>query len=144
MPAEAPGTPVRGAGGTRRHGTATAAPRALALWWNHFDAADGWLADQHARIARFLGEDDSAGHDAGAPLRDLPDTLPWATRRLRWARRVTLDRHLANLGSHSAFLVRGAEAAHAFLAEERARLARLFPDGHVEERYLVNLAVARR
>ncbi|GAA4683285.1 hypothetical protein GCM10023347_42870 [Streptomyces chumphonensis] len=55
---------------------------------------------------------------------------------------MTPDTHLADLGSHSAFLVRG-DDGRAFLAEERARLARLFPQGTVEEHYVVHLSVAR-
>lgn len=55
---------------------------------------------------------------------------------------MPLDTHLANLGSHSAFLVLGAEPTRRFLAEEGARLAELFPDGTVEESYAVDLSVA--
>lgn len=56
---------------------------------------------------------------------------------------MPLDAHLANIGSHSAFLVIGQDAARGFLAPERELLAGLFPDGVVEESYAVSLAVAR-
>ncbi|MFJ5725872.1 hypothetical protein [Streptomyces sp. NPDC093149] len=39
------------------------------------------------------------------------------------------DTHLADLGSHSAFLVLGGEPTRRFLAEERDRFAEVFPDG---------------
>lgn len=57
---------------------------------------------------------------------------------------MPLDTHLANLGSHSAFLVLGDEPTRRFLTEERVRLAELFPDGTVEESYVVDLSVATR
>ncbi|MET9803646.1 hypothetical protein [Streptomyces sp. NPDC006368] len=57
---------------------------------------------------------------------------------------MPLDTHLGNLGSHSAFLLRGGEGTRAFLGEERERLSDLFPDGTVEERYAVSLSVVVR
>lgn len=78
------------------------------------------------------------------PLRDLPSEFDFVHRTVPWTRRVSLDTHLANLGSHSAFLVLGEEPARRFLTEERDRLAELFPDGAVEEGYVVDLSVAIR
>ena len=69
--------------------------------------------------------------------------LDFVHRQLAWSRRVPLDTHLANLASYSDFLVLGAEGTAAFLAEERGLLSAAFPDGTVEERYVVSLAVAR-
>ncbi|MFB7190537.1 hypothetical protein ACFCZT_35765 [Streptomyces sp. NPDC056230] len=57
---------------------------------------------------------------------------------------MPLDTHLADLGSHSAFLVLGEEPARRFLAEERDRLAVVSPDGTVEERYVVGPNVVIR
>lgn len=57
---------------------------------------------------------------------------------------VPVDTHLANLGSHSAFLVLGEAGVREFLDEERRRLGALFPDGMVEEEYRVDLLVATR
>lgn len=114
---------------------------ALALWWNVSDHSVPWIDEQDARLRRFFGAGDSA-HGSPVRSRDLPPGLDFTHRRLPWTRRVPLDTHLANLGSHSAFLVLGAEPTRRFLAEERARLAELFPDGTVEESYAVELSVA--
>ncbi|MGW1848290.1 class I SAM-dependent methyltransferase [Streptomyces sp. NPDC001966] len=114
---------------------------ALALWWNVFNHSVPWIAEQDARLRRFFGAGDSA-HGSAVRSRDLPSGLDFAHRRLPWTRRVPLDTHLANLGSHSAFLVLGAEPTRRFLTEEGARLAELFPDGTVEESYAVDLSVA--
>ncbi|MFJ9680303.1 class I SAM-dependent methyltransferase [Streptomyces sp. NPDC101194] len=116
---------------------------ALALWWNVFDHAVPWTAEQDARMRRFLGAGESA-HGSPVPSRDLPPEFGFVRRLVPWARRVPLDTHLANLGSHSAFLVLGEEPTRRFLAEERDRLAAVFPDGTVEERYVVDLNVAIR
>lgn len=119
---------------------------ALALWWNVPDRETPWLADQDARLRRFFleeaGAEDTSAHGSAVGIRELPDTFGFAHRRIPWTRRIPLDTHLANLGSHSAFLVIDAEPAERFLAEERARLAALFPDGTVEERYVVDLKLA--
>ncbi|ROQ68087.1 methyltransferase family protein [Streptomyces sp. 840.1] len=83
-------------------------------------------------------------HGSPVSARDLPSGLTFVHRRLPWTRRVPLATHLANLGSHSAFLVLGDEPARRFLDEERAHLARIFPGGTVEEAYAVELSVAIR
>ncbi|MGW0701899.1 class I SAM-dependent methyltransferase [Streptomyces sp. NPDC002867] len=113
---------------------------ALALWWNVADRDVPWIAAQEERLRRDFG-----GAARGAPgAARLPDGVPCAEHRLYWTRRVPLDTHLANLGSHSLFLVAGKAAARAFLDRERAELLRLFPDGSVEEAYAVDLTVTRR
>jgi hypothetical protein len=61
-----------------------------------------------------------------------------------WTRSVPLETHLANLASCSDFLVLGKNATETFLAAERDRLAEAFPNGTVDERYVVSLAVATR
>ncbi len=63
---------------------------------------------------------------------------------MRWSRTVPLDTHLANITSHSAFLVLGEDRTARFLADERAVLSGLFPDGVLEETYVVDLLVARK
>jgi hypothetical protein len=73
---------------------------------------------------------------------DPSGRLDFVHRRVRWSRRVPVGVHLANLGSHSVLLVHSEEHTRAFLAEERARLRSLFPDGVVEETYDVELLVA--
>ncbi|MEU9125188.1 methyltransferase domain-containing protein [Streptomyces sp. NPDC048506] len=120
---------------------------ALAVWWNTpaFDVP--WISAQHARIAQCSG--------VNTPAEVLPDDsravqlaglagLHVARRHLRWSRTVPLDTHLANIGSHSGFLVLGEPGTRAFLADERARLREIFPDERVEETYVVDLLVATR
>ncbi|MEU9093630.1 methyltransferase domain-containing protein [Streptomyces sp. NPDC048428] len=119
---------------------------ALALWWNVADRDAPWVAAQDARLRRFFGAEagteDTSAH--GSPVRhgDLPPGLDFANRRVPWTRRIPLATHLANLGSHSAFLVLGEAPTRRFLDEEREHLAPLFPDGTVEEAYVVDLSVA--
>ncbi|MGW0858226.1 class I SAM-dependent methyltransferase [Streptomyces sp. NPDC002690] len=115
----------------------------LALWWNDSDAAVPWIAAQDARLRRLFGAPDRP-HDPRARFRGLPARPGFVHRQLKWARRVPLDTHLANLASYSDFLVLGKEGTDAFLAEEREILTAAFPDLSIEERYVVSLAVARR
>lgn len=114
---------------------------ALALWWNSADHTVPWLAAQGARIARCLGYDDEARHTADRTS-ELTKALDFRRDRVRWSRRIPLDSHLANVGSHSAFLVLGQDSTAAFLAEEREELLKTFPDGMVEESYNVDLLLA--
>ncbi|MER7462551.1 class I SAM-dependent methyltransferase [Streptomyces sp. NPDC097981] len=108
---------------------------ALALWWNDMDPAVPWIAEQDERIRALFNAD-------GATFRGLPARLDFTTREVRWSRRIPLDVHLANHASHSAFLMLGPAGTREFLDAERARLTALFPDGTVEERYVVTLSVA--
>ncbi|MFF4248300.1 class I SAM-dependent methyltransferase [Streptomyces sp. NPDC001822] len=115
----------------------------LALWWNVSDASVGWIAEQGIRLGRHLGIDDGAhGTPGGSGSRNV-ETLSgdFARRLLPWSRTVPVDTHLANLATHSAFLVRDGESTRRFLDEERGHLAAVFSDGTVEERYVVELAV---
>jgi hypothetical protein len=57
---------------------------------------------------------------------------------------VSLDTHLANISSRSAFLMLTKDDKHAFLSGERRRLRESFPDEVVEETYVVDLLVATR
>ncbi|MGW0748959.1 class I SAM-dependent methyltransferase [Streptomyces sp. NPDC002587] len=110
---------------------------ALALWWNDPDTSVPWIAEQEERLRAFFG----VSGQSGLPSREAPG-LDVTTRELRWSRRIPLAAHLANLASHSAFLLLGEDGTRAFLDAERARLASLFPDGTIEERYVVTLLVA--
>ncbi|MFF9814154.1 class I SAM-dependent methyltransferase [Streptomyces sp. NPDC014006] len=118
---------------------------ALALWWNTSAPDVPWIADQSVRIARHFGIDDAhvkkGAFDPAAA--DPTGRLCFAHRRVRWSRRVPVDTHLANIGSHSVFLVHGENSARTFLTAERAHLLTVFPDGVVEETYDVELLVAR-
>ncbi|MGW6841444.1 class I SAM-dependent methyltransferase [Streptomyces sp. NPDC054958] len=109
---------------------------ALAIWWNDTDATVPWIAEQEQRLRVFFEVE-------GQTYRTLPEGLgEFATRSVTWTRRITLDDHLANLASHSAFLVLGEARTRAYLAGERELLNGLFPDGTVEEQYVVSLNVA--
>ncbi|RZU30354.1 methyltransferase family protein [Streptomyces sp. BK022] len=118
---------------------------ALALWWNT-DATDvDWIAAAAARAARFLGlpahtEQRKAADRAAAA--DPSGRLDFTRRSVRWSRHVPLDTHLANIGSHSAFLLTPEPARTEFLEAERAHLIKVFPDRLVEETYEVVLLVA--
>lgn len=121
---------------------------ALALWWNTEALDVPWIAGAAERIEGYLGIDQvveksgSGARAASALAADPSGRLAFGSRQVRWSRRVALDTHLANLGSHSAFLVLGEERSAEFLAEEREHLLLAFPDGIVEETYVVDLLVA--
>lgn len=114
---------------------------ALAIWWNDMDESVGWVAEQDARIRTFLEVD---GPDAVTSFRTLPRGIEsgFATRTVAWSRRIPLDAHLANMSSHSAFLLLGEAGTREFMEAERARLMSVFPDAVVEEPYVVSLHVA--
>ncbi|MCN9241686.1 methyltransferase domain-containing protein [Streptomyces sp. RY43-2] len=123
---------------------------ALALWWNRAALDVPWLAEQEDRVRRYVGTGKGAESVRAEDVRTelafagAAETPAHAHRVIRWSRTVPVDTHLANLGSHSAFLVLGEEKANAFLAEERDHLLAAFPDGRVEEVYDVLLIVATR
>ncbi|AQS68298.1 class I SAM-dependent methyltransferase [Streptomyces pactum] len=116
---------------------------ALALWWNT-DALDvPWIAASAARVQRHFGLDIAAEkRDVDAGAADPTGRLRFTRREIRWSRRVPLETHLANIGSHSIFLTHGEEHSAAFLAEERRHLLAAFPDGAVEETYDTVLLLA--
>ncbi|MEU9481308.1 class I SAM-dependent methyltransferase [Streptomyces sp. NPDC048191] len=120
---------------------------ALALWWNT-DALDvPWIAEAAERTGRLTGVDIPAEKRKAADRTDLADpsgVLRFSRRDVRWSRRVTVDTHLANIGSHSAFLLTPEDRRTAFLEEERGHLLKAFPDGMVEETYDVLLLVATK
>ncbi|MEU8549242.1 methyltransferase domain-containing protein [Streptomyces roseoverticillatus] len=118
---------------------------AIAVWWNTTALDVPWIAAQHERMARHTGtepptrvlDDDRAVRLAGF------EGLHCVRRQVRWSRVVPLGVHLANLGSHSAFLVLGEAGTREFLAAERGRLRALFPGEEIEEVYVADLLVAR-
>ncbi|MFJ4328368.1 class I SAM-dependent methyltransferase [Streptomyces tricolor] len=120
---------------------------ALALWWNTEALDVPWIAEAARRAGRFLDLDVAAEQprsDDPVERVDPGGRLDFARRTVRWSRRVPIGTRLANIGSHSAFLVTPEERTTAFLEEERAHLLRAFPDGMVEETYDVLLLVARK
>ncbi|GAA3095993.1 class I SAM-dependent methyltransferase [Streptomyces echinatus] len=120
---------------------------ALALWWNTEALDVEWIARAAERCARFLVPDLTQAQpkaDARTERADPSGRLSFTRRTVRWSRRVPVDTHLANLGSHSAFLLTPEDRRTAFLEEERTHLLTVFPDGLVEETYDVLLLVARK
>ncbi|MER7565570.1 class I SAM-dependent methyltransferase [Streptomyces sp. NPDC097941] len=121
---------------------------ALALWWNTYALDVPWIAGQVDRVAEHFKDYGAHpavevnGNGARSALADPSGRLDFTHRVVRWSRRVPVDTHLANIGSHSLFLVAGEEHASAFLTEERRILLEQFPDGTVEETYDVELLVA--
>jgi SAM-dependent methyltransferase len=123
------------------------APRgALALWWNIPDPATAWSEAQEARLRkRFPGyHRHGTSSEAPAIIKTLDFTLNPAFRVLHWKRTVSLDTHLAHLGSRSYFATMGPSATAAALADERTELLGLFPEGQVEESYAVDITVVRK
>ncbi|MEU9989981.1 class I SAM-dependent methyltransferase [Streptomyces sp. NPDC048045] len=118
---------------------------ALALWWNTTAPDIEWIAEQADRANRFFGVNTAAEPRKAADRTDQADPsgrLRFGRDRIRWSRRVPVDTHLANVGSHSAFLVAPEDRRSAFLEEERDHLLKSFPDGIVEETYDVLVLVA--
>ncbi|WP_431964459.1 class I SAM-dependent methyltransferase [Actinacidiphila sp. bgisy160] len=111
---------------------------AFALWRNDPDVSVPWIAAEQERLGGFFGP---LSHPRSGRL---PDGPGFAEHRLPWSRRVPVEVHLANIGTQSAFLVLGEERARVFLAAERERLLRHFPDGMMEEHYVVTLVLAIR
>ncbi|WP_432585248.1 class I SAM-dependent methyltransferase [Streptomyces sp. HD1123-B1] len=121
---------------------------ALALWWNIAATDVPWISAQSERIAHHCGvtppPPTTRTDDRGAARLAGLEGLRLARRQVRWSRTVSLDLHLSNISSHSAFLVLGEPGTRAFLAEERTHLRDVFPGGEVEESYEVDLLVVRR
>ena len=118
---------------------------ALTLWWNTGARDVPWIEEQTERIKTHFGIDrvvEQNGSGVRSALADPTGRLDFAHRQVRWSRRVPIDTHLANIGSHSAFLVHDKASTNAFLTEERDHLRTVFPDEMVEETYVVELVVA--
>ncbi|MBC7274021.1 MAG: SAM-dependent methyltransferase, partial [Streptomyces sp.] len=97
-----------------------------------------------ARNARHFATGHTLGK-SGRPVHPADPTgrLRFTDRRIRWSRRVPAETHLANITSHSLFLLHDRDRTAAFLTEERAHLLEQFPDGIVEETYVVELLLAK-
>ncbi|WP_329349871.1 class I SAM-dependent methyltransferase [Streptomyces sp. NBC_01261] len=118
---------------------------ALTLWWNTHALDIPWISEQSERIRIHFGINrvvEQNGSGVRSALADPTGRLDFAHRKVRWSRHVPIDTHLANIGSHSAFLVHDKASTDAFLTEERDHLRTVFPDEVVEETYVVELVVA--
>lgn len=103
-----------------------------------------WSAAQEKRLASRVPGHHGFGVavDTEHLIASVAPAAARAHRRLRWTREVSLDAHLAHLGSRSYFAALGPDRAAPLLAQERAELLRVFPDGQVTEHYTVELTVA--
>jgi len=121
---------------------------ALALWWNTHALDVPWISAQLDRIGEHFKaygahpRVEANGSGSRSALADPTGRLDFARRVVRWSRRVPAETHLANIGSHSLFLIADQADVTSFLTEEHRRLRELFPDGLVEETYDVELLVA--
>ncbi|MFI0089833.1 class I SAM-dependent methyltransferase [Streptomyces bobili] len=120
---------------------------ALALWWNAAALDVPWIDAQTSRIERHFGLGRVVGGNGDGTHEALAASagrLDFDRRHIRWTRRVPVGTHLANISSHSLFLVHGEERTAAFVDAERRHLLAVFPDGMVEETYDVGLLLAIR
>ncbi|KAB8158853.1 methyltransferase domain-containing protein [Streptomyces sp. 3MP-14] len=118
----------------------------LALWWNTNDRTVGWVDEQANRLRESLPQ--HGAHDitriVGHHLTALEPALQPVYREVTWRRTVPLATHLANLATHSQFAVLDPEETRPVLAREEAIVGELFPDGLVEEPYVVRLTYLPR
>lgn len=115
---------------------------ALALWWNVSDLRHDWVREQERRLALRCSAHRPAGFPDTVPGLLSPFGLRIGTRAVTWSRRITVDRHLECLASHS-FVAMLGDGAEELLRDERAELLARFPDGMLDEPYVARLVVAR-
>ncbi|MCC9311218.1 methyltransferase domain-containing protein [Kitasatospora sp. RB6PN24] len=115
---------------------------ALVLFWNLKDRSVDWLAEQERRHAAALPSYHYYGtmNAVTEPLSRHPLEVSGAT--VRWERTITVDDVITDLRSKSYFAVAEPELRESVLADDRAWLLGLFPDGRVVEPYTVDLTVA--
>lgn len=111
----------------------------LALWWNQTDIRVKWVAEEDER----LGPSFTHGYPITVADVLAPFPVRVATREFTWSRRITVEQHVRNLGTHSHFLVMDPAERAELLGAHRAELDRLFPDGELDEPYRCGLTVAR-
>ena len=110
----------------------------LALWWNHADVRVPWVAAEDARLTPFTRDFPTTVAELLAPF-----PVRVSTREITWSRRITVDEHIRNLGTHSHFVVMDPAERAGLLGANRTSLARLFPDGELDEPYRCGLTVVR-
>ena len=89
-------------------------------------------------VTRFATSDNAASIIAGLGLGLAP-----VEDELRWTRSVPLDTHLDHLATHSALAVLPPEQSAPIIDAERESVQAEFPEGIVEERYVVRLVLVR-
>ncbi|WP_033213821.1 class I SAM-dependent methyltransferase [Kitasatospora phosalacinea] len=115
---------------------------ALAVWWNVKDHGVPWLAAQQERLSAALPTTYHYGGAVSARPEKLTESgLEVRSARLRWERRLPVDRLIDDLTSRSYFAVLEPEQRAPVLAAERAALLAEFPDGQVTEPYLLDVFV---
>ncbi|MEU6390026.1 methyltransferase domain-containing protein [Streptomyces sp. NPDC046939] len=119
---------------------------ALAVWWNVPDPDAAWTVAQEARLQKALPGYHRHGVSTDAPALMAALGLPTTpvVRRLHWSRRIPVDLHLDHLSSRSYFAVLGPERSAPILAAERAHVLARFPDGIVDDAYVLELTVLRK
>ncbi|MFH8368138.1 class I SAM-dependent methyltransferase [Streptomyces sp. NPDC018031] len=116
---------------------------AVALWWNVPDLGVPWVAEQEARLAGRCPTHRAHGAPGAAAAPLAAAGFRARSEVLSWSRRITVEDRLRTLGSHSYLAVMGADA-EPVLAAERAELLARFPDGVLDEPYVVDLTVGVR
>ncbi|MGW1197952.1 class I SAM-dependent methyltransferase [Streptomyces sp. NPDC002536] len=111
---------------------------ALALWRNHADIRVAWVAAEEDRLAPF-----THSRPVNAPEVFTPFPVQVTTREIAWSRRVTVEERIQNLGTLSHFVVMPRAERAGLLSTNRTALARLFPDGELDEPYRCVLTVVR-
>ena len=117
----------------------------LAAWWNVPDFEVEWVAAQAKRLRKAAPKYHGfVGTDIGGRLAEPPFNLNTEHHTFPWSREVTIEQHVAMLGTQSylAALEPGPRAT--FLKAESEQLAQVFPDNVVNERYVTRLTTARR
>jgi len=110
----------------------------LALWWNQADITVPWVAAEEDRLAPF-----TSGFPTTVAELFTPFPVRVATHEITWSRRITIEEHIRNLGTHSHFVVMDPAERAELLGANRTALARLFPDGKLDEPYRCGLTVVR-
>jgi SAM-dependent methyltransferase len=122
---------------------------ALALWWNSWDSdAAPWRDEHFERLhelgssTRYAGTSRYNRDELDGDLRESGLFTDVVGRELCWEREVSVEDHVAELGTHSQSLEL-AERLPGHLDERRRAVAERFPGGRVREPFLVHLHVAR-
>jgi SAM-dependent methyltransferase len=122
---------------------------ALAVWWNRLADRDSVWCQAREESLRRRGRAWNGCYAIDGIVeqlnRDLRASDAFGSIEQHdawWDRTVSIEDHLGELATHSSVIQLGA-AAGAYIEEQRAVLAREFPDGTIRERYVCQLQVAK-